>query len=78
MRKELGLVFHAITEDNDYDLYEFETIEDLRREWFSDDPDCPSNDAPIADCELRGVPIYVNCFMDIVKLLGLDQEEGVN
>jgi len=70
--KDIGLVFTAILDDGSYCRFEFDSVERLRREWYSDDPDVPPNDAPIADCELRGVPIYVDSFIDIIELLGVE------
>ena len=75
-QKDIGLRFTAIMDHETncawYSLYEYDSVEDLRKELHSEGYRLPANDAPIADCELRGVPIYVDSFMDIVKLLGIE------
>lgn len=62
--------------DDDLDRVEYEyTIDDLRKEYWSDDidMDLPCNDAPIVDCKLNGIPLYFENFLELIKGLGIDR-----
>lgn len=68
------LTFTAINEDGKYISYEYKTIEELRKEYWSDsiDMNAPSNDSAITECDFRGTPLYFNTFADLISVFGID------
>lgn len=75
-KKDIGLVCTVIAPDGSHIEHEFSSIEELRKQYYhpADFPDLPDEDDPVTSCELRTVPIYVDCFGDIITLLGIGQE----
>jgi len=75
-KKDIGLVCTVIAPDGSHIEHEFSSIEELRKQYYhrADFPDLPDEDDPVTSCELRAVPIYVDCFGDIITLLGIEQE----
>lgn len=71
------LRFTVVNEDGKHIEYAYNSIEELRKEYWSDniDADIPSNDAPIVDCELKEIPLYFDTFYDIISVFGIDQSE---
>ncbi len=65
------LLIEAYNEDGELCQYEYVSIEDMEKEYFSDDIDMnvPSNDAVIHRCLIRGVRIYPEKFCDLIRLL---------
>jgi len=79
-RREGGLIMNIISfatyDDNDNRTeYEY-SINDLRKEYWSDsiDMNVPCNDEPIVDCELNGIPLYFENFLELVKVFGIERE----
>ena len=56
--------------------YDFESIEQLSKEYWSDDIDMnvPANDAPITECEYKGTPLYFDTFIDLIKTFGIEND----
>lgn len=75
--KVAGLDFVAVSMDGRHIEYSFDTVEDFRRECLHQTElnALPQENDPIASCDLRGVPLYVSSFGDILTILGIDQEE---
>ena len=71
------LRFTVVDEDGKYIEYAYNSIEELRKEYWSDniDMNVPSNDAPIVDCELGEISLYFDTFYDIISVFGIDQSE---
>lgn len=68
------LSFVTINVDGEYREWDFNSIEDLREEYYREDYRICSNDDPVTGMEFCGIPMYVNCFDDIVKLFGIDND----
>ena len=71
----MNIITFAVYDDfNNRIEYEY-SIDDLRKEYQSDsiDMNVPSNDAPIADCELNGIPLYFENFLELVKVFGIER-----
>ena len=70
------LSFTAINEDGKYISYDFESIEQLGKEYWSDDIDMnvPANDTPITECEYKGTPLYFDTFIDLIKTFGIEND----
>ena len=71
----MNIIAFAVYDDNNNRIeYEY-SIDDLRMEYWSDsiDMNVPCNDAPIADCELNGIPLYFENFLELIKVFGLDR-----
>ena len=70
------LTFVTINIDEEYREWRFNSIEELRKMWWAEDYVGPGSDDPVTEMEFHGVPMYVNCFEDIVQLFGLEAKNA--
>lgn len=68
------LNFVTINVDGEYKEWSFDSVEELREFYHEEDYSGPGNDDPVTEMEFFGIPMYVNCFDNIVELFGLEEE----
>ena len=66
------LTFTTINIDEVYKEWSFDSIEDLRKMWWTEDYPGPGADDPVVEMSFCGIPMYVNKFDDIIELFGID------
>lgn len=69
------LSFRTINIDGVYKEWDFNSIEDLRKMWWTEDYIGPDVDDVVLDMDFYGIPMYVNTFDDIITLFGIDNSE---
>lgn len=58
---------------------EFNTVEEIKKDWYSDDCTLPANDDEIIYAELDGIQLhYPKIFEDLLDELGIINEETIN
>lgn len=67
--------FVSINCDGKYEEWHFDSVNSFRKAWFSYDEAIPSADDPVAELEIAGIPMYVNCVNDIINLLGIELDK---
>ena len=60
------LRFQTINVDGETRNWEFRDIEDMLKNWLSDDCTLPANDDPVVFAEFNGVAIRAKVFEDII------------
>ena len=61
------LKFKTTNIDGEIRTWEFEYIEDMLKNWMSDDCTLPANDDAVVFAELNGEKIEAEIFEDIIK-----------
>lgn len=61
------LRFQTINVDGEIRNWEFECIEEMLKNWLSDDCTLPANDDEVVFAELNGEKIEAEIFEDIIK-----------
>lgn len=61
------LRFQTINVDGETRNWEFRDIEDMLKNWLSDDCTLPANDDPVVFAEFNGVAIRAKVFEDIIN-----------
>ena len=61
------LKFKTINIDGEIRNWEFEYIEDMLKNWLSDDCTLPANDDEVVFAEFNGEKIKANVFEDIIN-----------
>lgn len=68
------LDFVTINVDGEYKEWHFDSIEELRREYYEEEYTLAGNDDPVTEMEFYGIPMYVNSFNDIIDLFGIEKD----
>lgn len=61
------LKFKTVNIDGEIRNYEFEYIEDMLKNWLSDDCTLPANDDEVVCAEFNGAKIEAKVFEDIIN-----------
>lgn len=70
------LNFESVNCDGKHINWEFNTLEEVHRLFWSEDCPLPSNDDLIVHAELDGKPLpKCIAFLDLLHMLGLDEEQ---
>lgn len=70
------LNFESVNCDGKHINWEFNTLEEVHRLFWSEDCPLPSNDDLIVHAELDGKPLpKCIAFLDLLRMLGLDEEQ---
>ena len=56
---------------------EFNTAEEIEKDWYSDDCSLPANDDEVISAEVDGEEIEAEIFLDIIKALGIGWKKEV-
>lgn len=69
------LKFTVTNSDGKSVNYEFESIDALSKEYWSDsiDMNVPENDAPVTECEFMGTPLYFDSFEELIYVFGVSK-----
>lgn len=62
------ITFKSRNIDRQTRLWEFESIEQIKEIWNSDDPDLPANDDPIWDVDVHGRGFMGKRFMGLIEM----------
>ena len=68
------LSFTTINVDGEYREWNFNSIEELRKEYHREDYRICGNDDAVTEMEFCGIPMYVNTFDNIVELFGIEND----
>ena len=63
--------FKTINVDGMEIVREFNTMEEIKNDWYSDDCTLPANDDKVVFVEVDGKNIEAEIFEDIIKALGI-------
>lgn len=64
--------FKTINVDGNKITREFQTVEEIKNDWYSDDCTLPANDDKVIWAERDGISIKATVFEDIIKKLGIE------
>lgn len=65
--------FIAVNVDGYEVEYEYNTVEEIKKEWYSDDCGLPANDADVIEAWIDNKKIEAQEFMDIIYALGIEE-----
>ena len=70
-KEDFTITFIAAGPDGEENEYGFRSVNFLKEQYCSSEYDLPYTDDKISDVRLKGIPIYVTTFYDLLKLVGI-------